>query len=119
MVKNSIKSKKKYKKKSIKKQKGGTNSLEKSNQDINISFRGNQTKLKCSVCGNNQFSMRKSKIPTGSRARDMFFGESDDMFESRAKLLTCYHCGTIIWLNNNVEMPESFKEEPESSCVIM
>ena len=119
MTKNSIKSKKNYKKKSIKKQKGGANNSQVMNKDINISFRGNQTKVKCSVCGNNQFSMRKSKIATGSRARDMFFGESDDMFESRAKLLTCYHCGNIMWFNNNVEMPDAFKEESDSSCVIM
>ena len=130
---------KKIKKKSFKKKGGSTvnnpqnntqnnpqnNPQNNSQNKFKISYGGRPYELKCEICGNSNYVTRTTKIPTGSRMTEIFFGETAEIFENKAQLLTCITCGNILWFDNKIEVtdtnnPNQGKSEEKSSrCNIM
>lgn len=65
---------------------------------------GQNIPLVCNVCKNNIFYTRLSKLPTGSRIKEFFFGEFGELFESRTRLFKCINCSNILWFSKNTQV---------------
>jgi len=60
--------------------------------------------IQCVVCENTAFKVKSTKFPTGSKARQWFFGNLGEIFEDQANVLICQNCGYCMWFTQNAPL---------------
>jgi len=101
-------SKKKYRSNRVSKRKSKTQKAggEKKTYKIFIglpNLKSKKKQLSCNICDGKIFVNRRSKLDTGSSAKEFVFGEFGELFGSKTELFKCTICGHIMWFKKGIE----------------
>ena len=66
-------------------------------------LKSKKKQLSCNICDGKIFVNRRSKLDTGSSAKEFLFGELGELFGSKTELFKCTICGHIMWFKKGIE----------------